>query len=519
MKKILLFITVMALAILCTSALASADSINDVIFTKGGSEVFTLSAGDIAATVNVSVDAETDAFLITSAYEDNRLANVQYESVKLLPAQKKYQGSPVTATATTTSVNAMLWDANYEPIGKMQSLTNVSREIRVTDVSIAEAAGSRTFTGYVDNTNNKIFIEQTMDWYSPNAPTGTYSTTASCQDYVYYNCRPEGDYKALSNTLNYKLNGVNTVSTVSLDSSAPYKLTLKVDGVREKTYDVILEKHVAFTALNFDAENNGSFVNTGSAAGTATKAWTITGSNGCFHGGNSRYMSGGGLFVLGYDTRFSKIDELQDTTADTYINLSRQTGIGGKGSTDGALQVMKKGNLNSSWVHFQIQDSSSANAQLRKDKYDYSFDFLCTEYSGSGSLFGPGISSGVGSTAYFTKLNIFQGATAGTLRIAYLCPQVEGYTGYGKNIGVIEIGKWNNIRTIVDADNTEGAKVMIVLNGEVILATDNLYTVGADLTTYPQGNVFKADVSSSPTGTFYIDNLVRTYSQAKPISQ
>ena len=485
MKKILLFITVMALAILCTATLASADSINDVVFTKGGNEVFTISAGDIAATVNVSVEAEKDAFLITSAYEGNRLANVQYESVKLLPAQKKYQGTPVTATAATTAVNAMLWDANYEPIGEMQSLTNVSREIKVTDFSVT--ADGKTYKAVVDNADKKITVEQIADMYSPN------STSKYPEDHA-------ADYASIVDApATFSLNGVQKNENVTLTTSTPDTITLTAANGRTLDYTVKLEQYILSINVNCDAKRaaystpvfDTATANRIGIKNLYSEPLTAGYYNGYFGGGN------GIPFFFTCLTGGHDIQNYQDTSAESYFNIS----FADRSADNTCIKFIKQGNTGSGPAAHVVSTSDLGNA-----KAVFSFDFMCESLNTATAL-QPMVMGG--GSIPLVQLNFEKKSGADAYYLTYAstaAPSEEGMGGYGKRLAEIPLNQWNNIKIIIDQKSDK--PYIVCLNDEVLLQTSYKNSAAVIHPEYFNlGNIMRFGTYSSANTTSYLDNI------------
>lgn len=514
MKKMLFFmVTILALS--CLFVTASASEIDDVIFTKGGTEVFTVGAGEIKATVNVSVDAETPAALVTAAYENDRLQSIQWEGITLTPSQKVYEGTAVTANAATTRVDAMVWGLpSYSPIDTKESLTNVSRQISVENISVTDAENTQIHYGYIDENKNRIYIQQSVDFYTSN---GYYNAFAEQKKYnlaTNYALRPN-DYISLQNAnFSYKLNGVEKNQVISLSADQPTKLTLSAPNGREKTYDVIVEKYIATYTITLP-ENGISTTNINKIR--------INTTDGSQRYGNSRYRSGDGFYAycIANSTDYA-ITKIQDTTADTYFNLSYVKGaeIGrATDSSDTALKVIKKGTCYGAWPALEVEET---NTHFKKDKYDYSFDFMYTDIDnttfGNGSLISPTIYSGSrrNYNENAMQLNLMK-KTDNSISLCYLSNETgSGMSGYGKEIAVLEKGKWYNIHMIIDKDNTEGEKCMVVVNGKVVLATDYAFKADAEQTTHANGGVFGFLASTNCQGTFYLDNIYTIYSQALP---
>jgi len=524
MKKAL-FITTLVMALIIMSCVAfAAPVVNDVTYINGSTEVYTVGEGNIKASFDISVDADQKAAIITAAYAGDVLESVRYESVSLVTTQKKYAGSAVSATKDTTRVSANIWAGGLVPISKSDELTKVSREITVSDVTLASADGAFTYPGYADNDRCKIYVEQITDWYSSAIQTldpTAYSATDTCKKYIGWNMRPAADYPALSNTLNYKFNGAQATSTVAVSTDAPQKITFKAPNGREKVYDVILEKHVAFDVFDFDAN-----VNTFTSGANAYNHYGAAAANFLQHdnslsgvrwGGSGRYRSGAGFRLVGWAK--SPLDDNggeTDTNPERYIKMSREVGVHGKSETDGVIKIdLNKPEL---WGNIQVTDTAGPSMLAGTDKLDFSFDF-CYEEGTVGQIIAPAISWGAGEHDDIMKLvlgntdsNYFDIAQ---IRYMSTVHPESGYTGYGKNLCFIEPGQWYNIRMIVDRDNTEGANCTVVVDGKVVYATQ--YPSSADaLTKSPSMYLFKGMISSSATGVYYIDNFQRTYSQTMP---
>lgn len=489
MNRKWLFTAGIVMVLLLISIAASASTLDDVVFTKAGQEVYVLEPGDVSATVIISADAKENAMLITAAYEDKKLQNVKFESIELNATQKEYTGASVSVSANTTNVAVMVWNADFSPIGTKTELTDTSRQIKIEKFTVSK--DSQKHYGYVDSAANKIYVEQTVDFYGPS---GNYTK--------YYDTR-EADYISLSDSdVTYKLNGVDMTAKLSLESGTPAKLTATAQNGRTKIFDVVLEKHIAVNVANFnrgsrevgppedaDGVNNQIILNTNEFLDKAQ-----------FYG--ERYGSMGikaFCAIAGSDTE-KYIENLQDITKEHAFVLNFVNNVGGKGEDDFAFKVQKKGNSSAFDPRISITQHAGG---FGIEKTDISFDLFCEEADG-----------------VFLQANIadaiklfFMNKDDDNYTINYVSVGNPGWEGYGKKLAVVKKNEWHNIRIIIDKNDP--MPVTMAIDGQVLFKTDKLHMPGSVIADNFI-NYLTFHSYSSGEGTYCIDNLFTTYYQHSP---
>ncbi len=493
MKKKIMFFMVTILALSCLFVTASASTIDDVIFKKGDAEVFTVGAGAIRATVNVSVDTDTPtpAALVTAAYENDRLQSIQWEGITLTPNQKVYEGTAVTATADTTNVDVMVWGLpSYSPIDTKESLTNVSRQIKVSDFSVT--ANGNTFKGVVNNAQKTVIVEQIVDIYKNTNHGTAYSK--------FYNERPL-DFPSLTNaTANYKFNGTDKTGEISLALNSPATISLEAPNGRKADYTVSVEQHVAGVVANMDYNNNPTF-----DTSTANRIRINSNQSVCQFTGTSRY--GGGAIDVTCLTSGHDIHNYQDTELDAYYNVSFEQ----RSEGNNYLKTVKYGNTGGGPA-IHLYDGGS---NWGTDKTVFSFDFKCDDLNATTAL--QPMVMGTGSLALML-LNFEKKSNADAVYLTYVSDTADGkangFGGYGKRLAEIPFDQWVNVKLIVDRDAEK--PFIVCLNDEVLLETSYTAYSNSGLPATFSGNVLRLGTYSSANTTVCLDNIMMYCSQAKP---